>query len=180
MPEIDRLYVDSCVLIDLAKHKANLTLDANPEGQTAREGDVWRLERLLFASRDKVVKIYTSSLTLAECNHLGDSNPTPDVATQRFFSELLASGKSGIYLVQPSYIIMEKARDLRWRHSIYLSPSDSIHAATALHMGCKEILTLDKDFQKNKDKLAQHKLAVVRPNDTALLPTKYAQDSLFT
>ena len=171
------VYIDACTIIDLAKFKAGSPFAKADEVQTARERDVWRVERLLAASRDKVIKVITSSISVAECTHLKDSNPIPDADTQRFFSELLSSGKSGFFLVQPGHVIMEKARDLRWRHQIYLGSCDSVHVATALHAGCSEFLTRDQKITQQKAKLAQLKLTVSVPNDSLLLPEKYAQDN---
>jgi hypothetical protein len=43
-------------------------------------------------------------------------------------------------------------------------------------MGCVEFLTGDGGILKHKAKLAQLKLTVCVPNDSLLLPEKYAQD----
>jgi predicted nucleic acid-binding protein len=73
--------------------------------------------------------------------------------TQRFFSELLTSGGSGVSLVQPTRTILDRARDLRWRHEFTFKPIDSIHVATAIQMQCVELLTRDEKIYQARDKL---------------------------
>ncbi len=135
------------------------------------------MRRLLAASRDSVIRVITSSVTIAECLHLGDpAQPVPNANTQRFFSELLTSGKSGVFLTQPIQSIFELARSLRWKRHVFLKPMDSIHVATALHHRCKEILTRDGDIFKVRDQLADLDLSVAFPSQTELLPDTYRQD----
>lgn len=177
MAEVDKLYIETCPFLDMAKFKAGLRMATTDEKHAERERDVWHVTRLLAASRDRVIRVLTSSVTIAECLHLGDpAEPVPNANTQRFYSELLTSGKSGVNLVQPIQSILELARDLRWKRRIFLKPMDSIHVATALHFRCKEILTRDGGIYKVRDQLAQLNLAVVYPSDTALLPAAYTQD----
>jgi hypothetical protein len=99
MPEanIPKIYVDSCAFIDHAKFEARLTLGGSEQQQAERSRDVWRLARLLEASRLNAVRILTSSVAIAECAHVREpSHPVPSAETQRFFSELLTSGRSRV------------------------------------------------------------------------------------
>jgi hypothetical protein len=116
--------------------------------------------------------------TIAECTHLRESSqPVPTVETQRFFSELLTSGRSGVSLVQPSRGILDRARDLRWRHGLTFGPIDSIHVATAIQMQCVELLTRDDKIYQARAKLAVMKLDVLYPSDTAQLPDRFRQEN---
>jgi len=179
MPEIDKIYVDTPPLIDMGKSRASLRMDPVEEKHAEREQDVWYMKRLLRASRDGVIRVMTSSVTIVECLHLGDpQQPVPSASVQRFYSELLTSGQSGMALVQPIQSIFEVARNLRWKRGIFLKPMDSIHVATAIHMRCKEILTRDAGIYKFRDQLAQLNISVVYPKETALLPTPYTQHDL--
>ena len=177
MPEISKVYVETCPFIDMGKFKAGMRMGITDLVQAERERDVWHMKRLLAAGRDAAIQVVTSSVTIAECIHLGDSaQPVPTADTQRFFKELLTSGRSGVYLVQPIQAIFELARDLRWRRGIYLKPMDSIHVATALKFRCGELLTRDGGIYRAKDELARMNLSVVYPSDTGLLPSNYMQD----
>jgi len=181
MPEISTIYVDTCAFIDMAKHRARLALADRPNAQEDRERDVWTMKQLLAASTEGAISVLTSTLTITECVYLGvEPDKIPDALTQRFFSELLLSGKSGVTPASPSLSIMERARDLRWKKRIILKPMDSLHVATALHHHCREILTHDKDMHSDsvRLKLEEMGLNVVLPRDTALLPEKFRQSDL--
>jgi hypothetical protein len=89
MPAANKLYVDSCAFIDLAKFEARLFGGSDPR-RAERERDVWHLKRLLEASRSGLVRILTSVVTIAECTHLRESSqPVPSPETQRFFLSCL-------------------------------------------------------------------------------------------
>ena len=181
MPEKNRVYIDTCPFIDMAKFKAKLQLAPTPDARKDRESDVWTMTKLLEASRDGEVQILTSMLTITECLFLGsEPDKIPDADTQRFFSELLLSGKSGVATASPSLAIMEEARDLRWRKKIVLKPMDSLHVATAIHHHCKEILTHDRDLLSDSVRLPLEGmgLRVSYPRKTSYLPTKYAQQEM--
>ena len=179
MADVPKIYVDACPLIDMAKHKASRPLAESAEKNAEREQDVWYMKRLLAASRDGVISVVSSFATIAECLSIrdkGEPRAIPDPNTQRFYSELLTSAKSGLLVIYPTTSIMEKVRDLWWRHEIFLKPMDAIHVATAMDRRCKEILTRDGDIYKNRERLAQLRLTVIYPSNTALLPAAYAQD----
>ena len=165
MPEVSKIYVETCPFIDMGKFKAGMRMGITNIAQAERERDVWPIQ------------VVTSPVTIAECINLGDSTqPVPTADTQRFFKELLTSGRSGVCLVQPIQAILELARDLRWKRGIHLKPMDSIHVATALKFRCGELLTRDGGIYRAKDELARMNLSVVSPSDTGLLPSNYLQD----
>ncbi len=131
------VYFDANILIELGKQKLNKHF-------TSRENDLWYFTQMLRASQLGEMRLFTSSLSIAECVHLdGDY----DVDTQAFFSGVLLSG-SMVTLVQSSVFVAEYARDLRWKHEIFLKPIDSLHVASALDAGCTEFLTWDTDMSK--------------------------------
>lgn len=170
------MYVDACAFIDLAKFKANKEPSEPDAKKGDRERDVWLLERALDAARAGAIRVFTSSLSVVECSHLKISTePRPDPATQRFFSELLLSGKSGVTLVQPVLAIIQAARDLRWKRNFTFKPIDSLHVATALHMQCREILTSDGHMHRVSDQLAQLNLSVTYPRNATLVPEAFLQ-----
>lgn len=172
MADLSRIYIDACVFIDIAKHKANVSL------QGKDERNVWFTRQLLKASRDEKVELLTSSLSIVECTHIPNV-PNPPDNIKRFYDGLLASGKSGIKLVQPTFTIMEKARALRWIDGIYLKgAADAIHVASALLMNCAEFLTTDGNILNKSDKLQELNLRVCHPEETELLPPKYRQGDM--
>ena len=174
-----RIYIEACPLIDLAKFKARRPLGTSPDAIAVRQRDVWYIKRILAAAKDRAVVTFTSFVTIAECLQVrnpDEPRAIPDADTQRFYSELLTSGKAGLVLVYPTQSIMGRVRELWWRHGIFLKPLDAIHVATALDRRCTEIWTRDRDIVAQKDRLAQLKLSVISPSETALLPAAYAQD----
>ena len=170
MSKAPKIYVDSGPLIDLVKQKVG----ASPRKE--REKDVLYLDRLIQAAQEDEIQMFTSVITIAECTHLEDQKKLE--AAKPFFLGLLASGKAGFRLVQPTLVIAERARDLRWLHKASLSGVDSLHVASALQMGCDEILTGDGKILKHAKILAGLKLRVCRPSETSLLPPKFLQGKL--
>jgi len=173
MTDLDKVYIDACLFIDMAKYKAVMASgDEN-------ERNVWLIKRFIKAAKDNKIKVLTSSLSIAECTHIkGADDPSDE--TKRFFDTLLASGKSGVDLVQPTRAIIRQARDLRWLHGIHLKGAlDAIHVATALYFGCGELLTTDKKIL-NKHELHELGLNVCKPEQTTLLPGRYRQGDLLS
>jgi predicted nucleic acid-binding protein len=157
----------------MAKHKARLSGSTVPLSEE-REKDVWYLDRLLEMARNQEVRVLTSTITIAECTHIDPQNePVPALEIKRFYSELLTSGKAGIYLVQPVQSILARARKLRWEDTIYLKPLDSVHAASALHHGCSEIWTRDAKIVTFSDRLEAFGLKVVAPSNTNVVKSPY-------
>lgn len=170
MSDLSRIYLDSAPLIDLVKIRVGV-VPAN-----AVETDVWTLDRLLAAGRAGEVALFTSTLTVAECTHVGDLAKLE--MAKPFFLGLLASGKGGIAFVQPTFTIAEKARNLRWVHDLNFKGADAMHVASALHFSCREIITGDGRIIKASQFLQPMGLRACRAGDTALLPVKYRQDDL--
>ena len=170
MSDVPRIYLDAAPIIDLVKVRVGL----KPTGDV--EMDVWTLDRLLAAGRAGEVQLFTSTLSMAECTHVGD--PAKLEAAKPFFLGLLASGKGGIIFVQPSFSVAERARGLRWAHAFNFKGADAIHVASALHVQCSEIITSDGRIMKASGSLQPLGLRACRAGDTALLPTKYRQDDL--
>src|SRR5438876_1847404 len=114
MGQPPKIYVESCPLIDIAKHKAKRVLSDDPVVQAQRESNVWFLDRILKAARKEDLLVYASSLSIAECTQVEPGVPVPSQDIQDFFNMLLCSGTSGITLVQPIQTIQVGARNLKW------------------------------------------------------------------
>ena len=179
MRKIPRIYVDSCIVIELAKYAKKLH-------RTDRENDLWFVRQMLKASEDGEIEVVSSSLTVAESLHLGlDERKQPiecDTETQEFLINLLTSGTL-IKLIQPDIFVAERARDLRWKHGLKLKPYDSMHIASAIDAECKEVLSWDTDIS-NKERayeistLSKMGLRVISPHETSVLPDSYRQQPL--
>ncbi|MGH7556951.1 MAG: type II toxin-antitoxin system VapC family toxin [Gemmatimonadota bacterium] len=165
---IPGIYMDSTCFIDMAKHAVGSL-------GTGREDDIWHLKKLLEAHRAGEIEVFTSVLTIAECQHTNGH----DQNVRDLFRRLLSSGQY-VILVQPTVFIAEAARDLRWIHDITLKGPDSLHVASALHVGCGEFLTRDGGPKKEADraKLLQLGLVVSSPHQTKLLPDRYRQEDI--
>ena len=159
------VYFDSNILIELAKQRLNLH-------DPLRANDLWFFQQMLKASQANEMRLFTSSLTIAECIHV---DQVYDAATQAFFTGVLLSG-SMVTLVQSSVFVAEYARDLRWKHNILLKPMDSLHVSSALDAGCAEMLTWDTGIS-NPNRAAQIaglkglNLSVILPHETSSLPS---------
>jgi predicted nucleic acid-binding protein len=172
MSERRRAYIDTGCFIDLVR------VDLNHSVESDREHDAWHVKRLLEAHRDNEVRLFTSTLTIAECRRAGD-NP-PDDAVKSRFTRLLLSGQY-VHLVQVTPFITEDARDLTWKHGMNLKGADSIHVASALDRKCEEFLTTDRRLSKvgkNDEALRGLGLICRSARHTDCLPPKYRQRDL--
>jgi predicted nucleic acid-binding protein len=165
-----KVYVDAPPIIDLVKFKVGVNI--NPE----RERDAWHLQRMLEAARDGKVEVFTSALSIAECVHVEDQNKLEKA--KPFFMGLLASGRGGFLLIQPTLAILEKARNLRWINGLSLKGADAAHAASALQFHCGEFWSRDNGFAQSAPVLKTLGIHVRTPSETALLPDEYRQESL--
>lgn len=178
MSDTPRIYVDSCPLIDMAKHKARITLSDSPSERANRENNVWFCKRILEAARNQELMVFSSALSAVECTHVEPGQPIPPQDIQDFFNMLLSSGRSGITRVQAIEAIQMRAKNIKWKDGVSLGGLDSIHVATALHMGCQEFITTDGKIYRNRDKFTHHKLSIIQARETKLLPDSYRQDEL--
>lgn len=172
MADNRRVYVDSCCFIDMVRVDIGLRSDGD------RELDVWYLKRLLEANRDREVDIFTSTLAIAECMHVGEQDVSADVKSR--FDRLLLSGQY-VKLVQVTPFIAQDARDLRWVHGIAVSGADGLHVASAISMKCEEFISADKRLSramKYRDSLFKLGISPVSGRDTQCLPVKYRQEGM--
>lgn len=172
MADLPRIYVDACCFIDMVKTEVGAKIESD------REIDVWHLKRILEANRDNEVEVYTSTLSIAECQHVGEEDVS-DAVKQRF-SGLLMSGQY-VRLVELTPFIAQDARDLRWTRNIALKGADSVHVSSALDRRCGEFLTSNGRFEKvdrYSGALSKIGLHVRRGKETQLLPSKYRQLNL--
>lgn len=173
MPE--RVYLDACCFIELGKGKFG-------KGLLDGGKHLWYLEALLRASKAGKVQVFTSLISVSECISVGDDPVSADV--QQLFAGLLTSGKGGVRLVQPDLWVVERARDLRWKHGINLRSPDNVHVASAIEAGCAEMLTLDGLNGKAKSILGAAQilhplgLRVLVPSATLLIPDEFKQETL--
>lgn len=159
----------ACCFIDLVKHSVGRPIEAG------RADEVWYIDQLLRANVDGEVEAYTSTLSVAECTHVGEENITDEV--RELFVRFLTSGQY-VTLVQPDVFVAEDARDLRWKHAIPLSGADALHIASALSMECKEFHTTDsrrKGPISQASKIAVLGMAVMKPSQTGFLSDERRQ-----
>jgi hypothetical protein len=100
---------------------------------------------------------------------------------QQIFKALL-SGASGVISIQPDPFVIERARQLLWVHNIALKPMDILHVASALEVGCVELITTDSGIL-NKMKASEINgknlpLRAILAADTAYLGEKYRQAAM--
>jgi predicted nucleic acid-binding protein len=178
-----RIYSDSCCFIEAVKHRRGIPLAGDADEAGIREADCWFFRRLCDASRDGVIQLVTSMLSVAECLHVEESGG-PSKETRDLFVEFLTSGTI-VDLIEPDIFVAERARDLLWNDGVYLKGADCFHVATALLDGCSELLTLDGRIKKQSKfstaipELKKIGLAVLRPSQTNGLPNEYRTDDLF-
>jgi len=165
-----KIYIESCPLIDLGKFKAKIPL------QSDREKNVWYVRKMLEAARAGELEIFTSIITVSECTHVGQDAPIPNKDVQTFYDGLLTSGTSGIKLIQLTQTISNMSRDLRWKDGIRLSGFDSIHLATAIWMGCSELITTDGKLAKAR--IPNRNISLIQAKDTKVLLQKFMVDEL--
>lgn len=167
------VYIDSCCFVDWLKRGQGVSLSAD------EEADCWFTDRIMDASRDKEVRVYTSLLTGVEVTKVRDDSGVDrlDKDVQEAIDALLWSGTSGVIPIQPSFFVARQARDLRWDHDITVKPPDALHIASAVFRGCDEFWTRDQRIgEENRRKIKQeYGLAVRRPSETVVLPDSYRQ-----
>lgn len=169
-----RVYLEGCCFIELVQ-------DQNGSQLAASGKYVEPIKSLLRAARDKKIVVVTSQITVAECVHC---NGSVDDNVQRLIRALLTSGTSGVTPWQADIFVMERSRDLRWKHAINLGALDSIHVATALEANCDELITWDgesgkrKSILKSATAIGRLGCKVVVPTATTCIPDEYRQQAL--
>ncbi len=176
----NRVYMDSCCFIDMAKMAKITHLNKNTHDPTGRTEDVWYLRRLCDAARAGDIEIISSTLAIAECLHDGNRDKIDDTAKD-LFEKYLTSG-SVVLPIEAGYDVCVQARDLFWRHGILLSGADQVHLASAIETNCRELITTDEKIQtrqKFHDAIAPIEkilgITVIRASATTILPGKYRQ-----
>jgi hypothetical protein len=167
VPAKPKVYLESSCFIEIAKH----TVGTDDQ---SREQDVWILKRLLMACKNQHIEIYTSMLSVAECQ---SAKPILDDRVKGIFKALLTSGQY-VMLVQDTILIAERARNLRWVHDINCAGPDALHIGSAMEMECEELLSFDRGILKIAPELEKLGLNVRIPRDTLVLPARYRQEKL--
>lgn len=167
-----RIYLDAAPIIDLVKYEVRVAI---PDELSLH---AWHTQQLVKAAQDGPVELFTSSISIAECTQVKDK--AKEELARPFFLGLLASGRGGIRLAQPTMVILDLARSLRWVNECNLRGADAIHVATAIRFGCQEFLTTDIKVLSNSDLLVKtHGLRICKPSATRLLPDDYRRMPLF-
>lgn len=172
MSEMTSVYMDACCFVEAIK------VDASVQVLNERKNEVWFIKRLLQAHRDREITVFTSTLSIAECTHVGETPVPSDV--QRGFEALLTSGQY-VHLVQTTPFICIDARNLRWIDRMALRGADSIHLASAIDRGCSEFLSFDGRLDRSASYAEPFKakgILIKKPSDTAALPGRYYQMDL--
>lgn len=143
-----------------------------------RTDDMWFCKQILRAARAGELEVYTSSLTVAECQH---ADGISDTRVQTLFKKLLTSGQY-VILVQDTILIAERARDLRWVHNLRFKGADALHLASAAEMGCTEFVSTDSryfDEPRRADIQTKLGISIIRAHETINLPMHYRQTDMY-
>lgn len=167
---LTRVYLDACCFIEMIKEERGLPLDHREDADITR--------RLLQASRDGKIEAWTSMMTVAEVLSI-DKGQTPDDALKNRIERLLLSGRDGVKVHGMSPFVAIRARDLYWNEGFKEKAADRIHVATALDLGCDEILSVDGRLKKKFDRSTIGQSALRAVKDTRNLPGEYRQISIF-
>jgi predicted nucleic acid-binding protein len=168
-----RIYVCAGPFIDAVKTEIATSGDPAVNVNPDRIDDVFYTKQLLKAGRDGVVDVFTSTVTISECRHLGEGYITE--SAKLLFRAILLSADP-VQLIQPDVFICEDARDLTWKHNIArLRGADAIHIASAIAKQCSELITTDGPMMSRTLELAKLGVRVLRPHETTVLPDEYRQ-----
>ena len=159
-----KIYIDACGFIEMAAHLVGTH-------KKDREDDVAYLKELLTLALKGEIDIYTSTLSIAECQcayTVGADQRILNDDIKKLFKSILTSGQF-VILVQDSVLIAERARNLYWVHQLTFKGADAIHMASALEMRCEEFLTFDEHFHKKKSEVEALGVDVKFPRNTTSL-----------
>jgi predicted nucleic acid-binding protein len=130
MPEKKRVFWDSCVFIILLSRHNKIDLLEKQKMCSA----------CLQNAIDGIIDIFVSTITIVEVNKTIDSvNPIPDEIKEKIKNLI---DQPFIKVVSADLARAIEARDLIWEYS-WLSPTDAIHLACALHAKVDELFTYD-------------------------------------
>lgn len=165
-----RVYMDACCIIEAAKGRFGKALTHG-----ADEADY--ASRIIRAGRDGVLDVFTSTLSVAECLHVGEKPPGLDV--KDFFEALLLSGRDGIIPIEPSPFVVQRARDLALELGIWDRSIDRVHLASALEIGAQEFLSVDGRLAKRINATEVNGCRILPARETQALPEGYRTGDLF-
>lgn len=168
---IDRIYMDACCFIEMAK--------GNFGGKVHCADELSTMKSLLVAARKGELQIFTSTITIIEARGIEKNGLIPAQEVKDYFNRLLMSGRDGVFLVDPTPFTAARARDFLWVDGINIKPMDSLHVASALDAKCKELISLDGALQKRINRSIVDNMRVIAAKETQCLPHKYATLSLF-
>ena len=175
MPTRPRIYVDANCLIDAAKVEIKGVNSIQGSSDSIHQG-IWVIQQILRAAFSGDIEVFTSTISIAECSHVGERPPERKV--KQLFESVLLSGRC-LKLVESDVFICEDARDLIWDYDINLKGADAIHVASARSAKCEELLTTDRGIlNREKAIKAAIGIKVLHPSKTQLLPDNYRQDQL--
>ncbi len=165
---VPKIYVDACCLIEALKGRTGRDLDH------AKDADM--TERALRAARDGALKLYTSTISVAEVTHLGEKPPSDD--DKLLIERLLLSGRDGVITVEANPLIVARARDFIWNDGLGGQSIDRIHVASALHVGAAELFTVDGRLAKKFPSVIEG-CSLISASDSKLVPPEYLTGDLF-
>lgn len=170
-----KIYLDACCYIDLVQHQNNLSIEKG------RDNHIWYCRRFLDAARAKDIKVYGSTLLVAECTAVRDDNRKRIIndEVKSSFKAILLSGNP-VIPVQPMPKILDIARSFSWDYELNMRALDAIHVATAVMLNCNAFITTDGPLT-NIVNNSKHKLSIKAGTAEVFkeyLPTKYRQETL--
>lgn len=142
LPPISTPYLDSSVFI------AHIREETQPAMETKTRFQI--TSALLGAAEQGKYKIYTSTLTIAEVRRLKDAKkeltanelPKINALFKRFMEH------EWIVPIEVSRAVAEKGQMLG--ATFGMSPTDAVHLASAILVGCNVLMVLDKKTFVNK------------------------------
>jgi len=157
------VYLDSCCFIDVVKY--NLGHKALIDHLADKENHIKACIQMLEAAENGNLRIITSTITIAECQHL---NGMVDADVRRLFRSVLTSGRI-VRIKADDIFIAERARDLMWDYGIRVSGADALHVATALEAKCSEFITSDNRILKWATEIEKLGLKVILASESKQL-----------
>jgi predicted nucleic acid-binding protein len=142
-------YIDSNIIIEYVKFSKDISSDS-------WENEIEFIEKILQSAKDGSIRLVTSVITKLECTHIGDSKYITD-DVKNIFRSILDSGEV-LITISIHDEIAKRAREMKWAGFPFPSGFDKIHIASAIEVGCCEIISLD-GFERDNAKKKSVKLA---------------------